>query len=73
MLRSTKSKGSRYTLAQQAHLGEQHDAVDAHRACLPDGVQQAMAPAQAVHARHRRDWQVLLAIVDEHRQDEVVR
>jgi len=56
-----------------ARLGEQHDAVDAHGARLRDRVQQPVAPAQAVHAGHGRDRQVLLAVVDEHRQDEVGR
>lgn len=66
-----KAEGS--CVGFMTHLGEDDDLVDAVGARLGDGLDETVAPAQAVDARHGENGQVLLAVVHEDRQDEVRR
>lgn len=53
------------------HLGEDHYRVDTVGPRLGNVVKQAGVPAQAVHVGHGVNRDVLVTIVDKHRQDEV--
>ena len=57
--------------AQRQHRHRRAHLVDAHRARLRDGVNQPVLPAQAGHAGHGVDGDVLVAVVNKHGHDEV--